>query len=107
MDNRFAAEIITAKGKVYKFDSAECMAYYLTMNAAIASDNRTILLISYYDHPGIFKNARTSVFLKSALIESPMGGNLAAFNSAASAKVFQKDKAGTILKWAELLRSKQ
>jgi len=29
MDKRFSAELITAKGKVFKFDAAECMAGFL------------------------------------------------------------------------------
>lgn len=107
MDKKFAAEIVTAKGKVYKFDSAECMAGYLAGNAALASDAKSLLLVTYYDHPGVFQDARKSVFLEDPLIQSPMGGNLAVFNSEASAKAFEKDNKGAFLSWSELLRSKQ
>lgn len=107
MDKRFAAEIVTAKGKIYKFDSAECMASYLAKNADLASNGKTLLLVSYYDRPGTFEDARKSVFLEDPLLQSPMGGNLAAFDSKASAKIFEKDNKGEFLGWAELLRSKQ
>jgi copper chaperone NosL len=107
MDKRFAAEIVTAKGKVYKFDSAECMAGYLATNADLTSDNKTLLLVSYYDRPGVFEDARKSVFLEDPLVQSPMGGNLAAFDSKASAKTFEKDNIGVFFSWAELLKTKQ
>ncbi len=106
MDKRFAAEIVTEKGKVYKFDSAECMAGYLAANADLAANNKISLLVSYYDHPGIFEDARKSVFLEDPSMQSPMGGNLAAFNSMASAKSFEKDGKGKYLSWTELLNSK-
>jgi len=107
MDKRFAAEIVTDKGKVYKFDSAECMAGYLAANPALASNEKTMFLVSYYNNPGMFDDARKSVFLEDPSLQSPMGGNLAAFNSMASAKAFEKDNQGKFLSWAELLRSKQ
>lgn len=106
MDRRFAAEIVTEKGKIYKFDSAECMAGYLAANANLASNDKILLLVSYYDHPGTFEDARKSIFLEDPSMQSPMGGNLAAFNSMASAKPFEKDGRGKYLSWVELLNSK-
>jgi copper chaperone NosL len=106
MDKRFAAEIVTDKGKVYKFDSAECMAGYVAANADLASNDKIMLLVSYYDRPGIFEDARKSVFLEDPSMQSPMGGNLAAFNSIRSAKSFEKDDKGKYLSWTELLNAK-
>lgn len=106
MDRRFAAEIVTGKGKVYKFDSAECMAGYLAANADLAANDKIMLLVSYYDHPGTFEDARRSVFLEDPSMQSPMGGNLAAFNSITSARSFEKDGKGKYLSWTELLNSK-
>jgi copper chaperone NosL len=106
MDKRFAAEMVTEKGKVYKFDSAECMAGYLAVNADLASNDKVLLLVSYYDHPGTLEDARRSIFLEDPSMQSPMGGNLAAFNSIGSAKSFEKDGKGKYLSWTELLNSK-
>ena len=60
MDKRFAAEIITAKGKVFKFDAAECMADFLKEKPAIASNEKSIFLVSDFSHPGQFADARKS-----------------------------------------------
>ncbi|HVW14900.1 MAG TPA: nitrous oxide reductase accessory protein NosL [Mucilaginibacter sp.] len=106
MDKRFAAEIVTGKGKVYKFDSAECMADFLKDNAGLASNDKTMFLVSYYDRPGTFENATNSVYLQDAAMHSPMGGNVGVFTSEASARSFGKDTDAKIYNWAELLRSR-
>nr|WP_246229479.1 hypothetical protein [Mucilaginibacter humi] len=41
MDKRFSSELVTAKGKVFKFDAAECMTAYLKENPAQASDPKS------------------------------------------------------------------
>lgn len=107
MDKRFAAEIITAKGKVFKFDAAECMADFLKEKSEIAANEKSIFLVSDFDHPGQFVDARKSFFLNDNSLASPMGGNLAAFISGNSAKKIQKDKSARIYDWSLLLKSRQ
>lgn len=106
MDKRFATELITAKGKTYKFDAAECMVAYLQENPAIASDPKSMFLVSDFSHPGQFADARHSFFLRDSGLSSPMGGNLAAFSSSRSAEAAKKDKSAQIYDWSSLL-SKQ
>jgi len=106
MDKRFAAEIITAKGKVFKFDAAECMADFLKEEPAIALNEKSIFLVSDFNHPGQFADARKSYFLNDKSLASPMGGNLAAFTSENSAKSIQKDKSARIYNWSLLLKSR-
>lgn len=106
MDKRFAAEIVTAKGKVFKFDAAECMADFLKEKPEIAANEESIFLVSDFNHPGRFVDARKSFFLKDNSLSSPMGGNLAAFTSENSAKSIQKDKSGRIYDWSLFLKSR-
>ena len=106
MDKRFAAEIITAKGKVFKFDAAECMADFLKETPEIAANENTIFLVSDFKHPGQFVDARKSFFLNDNSLASPMGGNLAAFSSENSAKDNQRDKSARIYNWNLLLKSR-
>ena len=91
MDKRFASEIITAKGKIFKFDATECMAGFLRENQDIANNDQSIFLVSDFDHPGQFVDARKSWFLNDNSLSSPMGANLAAFSSQGSAKAMAKD----------------
>ena len=104
MDKRFAAEIITAKGKILKFDAAECMAGYLKENPEIASNKESIFLICDFDRPGRLVDARKSFFLNDASLSSPMGAHLAAFADKSSAVRSEKDKAAAIFNWEQLLK---
>lgn len=104
MDKRFAAELITAKGKLFKFDAAECMAAYLKGNPAQAEDPKSNFLVSDFNQPGQFFDARKTWFLRDSSLSSPMGGNLAAFSTRAAAQRAQHDPAAKICDWTSLLR---
>jgi copper chaperone NosL len=104
MDKRFAAELITAKGKVFKFDAAECMTGFLKENPALAGDLKSVFLVNDYSGSGIFADARKSFFLRDSSLSSPMGGNLAAFLSRSAAERIKNDKSAVIYDWSSLLR---
>lgn len=74
-DPRFAAQLITEKGKIHLFDSVECLAAYA--NDAVSSDARRF--VSDFDHPGSFIPLEQAHILKADRLRSPMGLNLAAF----------------------------
>jgi copper chaperone NosL len=103
MDKRYSAELITAKGKIFKFDAAECMASFLKENPAIATDTKSIFLVNDFTSPGHFTDARQSFFLRDSSFSSPMGGNLAAFNSRPAAEAAKKDNSAEIYDWSRLL----
>jgi copper chaperone NosL len=103
IDKRFAAELITAKGKVFKFDAAECMAGFLKENPAIADNAKSVFLVNDFTRPGQFADARKSFFLRDSSLASPMGGNLAAFLSRSAAEAAEKDKSADIYTWSLLL----
>ncbi len=103
MDKRFSAELITAKGKVFKFDAAECMAGFLKENPAIADDAKSVFLVNDFNNSGQFADARKSFFLRDSSLSSPMGGNLAAFQSRPAAEAAKKDKSAEVYDWSLLL----
>lgn len=103
MDKRFAAELITAKGKIFKFDAAECMAAFLRENPAIASDTKSTFLVNTFTQPGQLTDARKAWYLQDSSFSSPMGGNLAAFFSRTSAEAAKKDRSAVIYSWPLLL----
>jgi len=105
MDKRFAAELITAKGKVFKFDAAECMAGFLKENPAITTDAKSVFLVNDFTKPGQFTDARKSFFLRDSSLSSPMGGNLAAFISRSAAEGAKRDKSAQVFGWTQLLSS--
>ena len=103
MDKRFSAELITAKGKVFKFDAAECMAGFFKENPAIAGDAKSVFLVNDFSKPGQFTDARKSFFLRDSSLSSPMGGNLAAFLSRSAAEAAKKDRSAQVYDWTMLL----
>ncbi len=100
VDKVHGAEIVTSKGKVYKFDAAECMIEFLK-----DFDESTIelYLTNHYSQPETLINATEAVFLISENMPSPMGANLTAFEKRNDAESVQKEKGGTLYSWQELL----
>lgn len=87
-----AAQLVTNKGKQYKFDAIECMIHFLADKSKLLSDSK--LLISDYSHPGTMIDATSSTYVISPQIQSPMGANLTGFKSLSEAKkLVQKDAA--------------
>lgn len=76
-DPKFGAELVTDKGRVFKFDALECMVPYLQENSN--EEYAHILAISY-DEPGQLKPVADLKFVFSENYKSPMGGNVAAFD---------------------------
>ena len=75
-DVRFGAELITTKGRVYKFDDVVCMKGFAS-NIAAADVKATY--VCEYTQPGHLVNTDSLFFVKGEMIASPMRGNVAAF----------------------------
>jgi copper chaperone NosL len=103
MDKRFAAEVMTEKGKTFKFDAAECMVAFLRENPTVTDDAKSTFLVSDFTHPGQLTDARNAWFLRDSSFSSPMGGNLAAFSTRSFAEAAKKDRAARIYNWSLLL----
>lgn len=66
----FAAQFVTKKGKVYKYDAIECLVRHHPIEG-------TAYINDFYTHQPI--PAKQAMFLIHDSIRSPMGGNLAGF----------------------------
>jgi copper chaperone NosL len=99
MDPKFGAEAVTTKGRIYKFDAAECMVNYLQENDA----EHKHLLVTDYEKPNTLTQAENCFFLVSEKMMSPMGGNLNAFETKERAAYFQAENGGTIFTWSEIM----
>ena len=97
-DNRFGTQLITEKGKAYKFDAIECMAQYIES----ANENYAFTLVTNLSTPEKFIDAKTAVFLQSEALPSPMGMNLSAFEDEAGAQSALQSLGGEILTWEEV-----
>ena len=70
-DNKYGAELVTEKGKIYKFDSIECMIEFSLVKNTLGDTNNK-LLITDFDNPGNFIDARNSVYVMNDKFRSPM-----------------------------------
>jgi len=100
VDKLHAAEIVTKKGKVYKFDATECMINFLE---EFDSSTVKLYLSNNYSNPEELIDATKATFLISKNVPSPMGANLSAFKNKTDAVKVQTDKSGDIYTWNELL----
>lgn len=99
VDRQHAAQIVTIKGKAFKYDAIECMMHDLRQ---WEHPEIKYLLVADYAHPDKLVDATNSYFLVSEDIPSPMGEFLTAFESDRERnKVLQKID-GESLNWSEL-----
>jgi len=100
-DPKFGGELLTKKGKIYRFDDAKCLNGFLHAGTVKKEDLKTIYLLDYVNH-GQLLDASTCVLLKSQELKSPMGGDLAAFATKEAAEQFQKQFNATLTSWNEI-----
>lgn len=100
-DDRYGAEIVTQKGKVFKFDDAHCILSFLQAEGFDKSSVKDIYFTDFSNGHSLIKT-NEAFFLKSDQLRSPMGGNIAAFSSKDSLDKVQAEFPGTIVSWSEL-----
>lgn len=101
-DNKYGAELITDKGKVYKYDSIECLINYALAENLIGN-NEVKMLVCDFTNPGNFTDARAAFFLQNNNFRSPMGLNVMAFGEENNRSNFGKDNGGSRLSWIEVI----
>lgn len=99
-DQRFCAELITEKGRIYKFDDIKCMVGYSKENTLSGA---TKYYVSDYNKPHALVEIEKLTFVKGGKIESPMGGNIAAFKNKAEADKAVKSSGCQPVSWPEIL----
>ncbi len=99
-DQRFGAELVTDKGRIYKFDAVECLAaYYQQADTAEVGS----VWVTDLTEPGRLIPAEAALYLQSPSLRSPMGLNLAAFADRAALDAVQARYGGETLSWTEVL----
>lgn len=99
VDQTHSAQLVTAKGKQFKFDAIECMVNYLDQNS---EEKIGLLLVSDYGNPGEMIEAEKATYLITPAIKSPMGANLSGFSAKNRAEEFQQKHTGEIYAWETL-----
>lgn len=84
-DGKYAAEVISEKGRVFKFDDIMCMIQYEKENA---NTKIAAYYVSDYVQDNVLIPAKTAFFISEGTIQSPMRGGVIAFSSENDAKEF-------------------
>lgn len=101
MDKRYGAELVTDKGKIYKFDSIECLVGYIE-NKHLDKSNYTSVWVGNYSNPENLIDATQAIYLKNDEIRSPMGLNVLALDSQEKFESIFKEYGGKQLSWNDL-----
>ena len=105
MEPHFGSEIITKKGRIYKFDDAHCIANFFK-NERVQNEAVAKTLFIDYNNDKNFIDAGSSFFVVSPQLKSPMNSNAAAFGNKEQAERVAADKGGIIKTWNDLLNAK-
>ena len=95
-DPKFGAELVTDKGRILKYDAAECLAAHLSDGAPA---HQTLLAVPY-DAPGTLLQVDDLLFLISPDFSSPMGANLVSFGDE---KSIPEKHQNELLDWAGVI----
>ncbi len=101
-DDKYGAEIVTDKGKVFKFDSIECLIE-LALEKNIAGDAGQSFLVTDFSTPEKLIDAKTAFYVHNDNFRSPMGLNVSAFESKSNLTSFINDNGGKKLSWVDVI----
>lgn len=100
VDNKYGGEIVTSKGKVFKFDSVGCLVDFFLSKADKQKD---LIFVIDLANPGKFLEAKKGLFLYSEKLTSPMRPNLAGFENMTEIEKFKPAYPGKVLNWEQVL----
>lgn len=98
-NGKFGAELITKKGRNYKFDDVACMIQFAKSNTVVPYD---AFYVNDYLKDNTLIPAETAHFINGEKISSPMRGNFAAFSSVNEQMEFKKKLEAKTMTWSEV-----
>ena len=99
-DGKYAAEVISEKGRVYKFDDIMCMVHYVKENADTKIAD---YYVSDYLQDNMLIPAKTAFFIAGGTIQTPMRGGIIAFSFENKAKEFAAKFNAKAISWEAVL----
>jgi copper chaperone NosL len=102
-DNRFGAEIVTTKSKIYKFDDQHCIVRFVNSGSISREDIAGVYFTDFYS-PHTLIAVEDAFFLQSPKFKSPMNGNVAAFSHEDSLAKALPSFYGNALTWEDMLK---
>lgn len=100
VDRQHASQLVTSKGKAYKYDAIECMVHAL--QDEFKDTEIAHYLVADFHQSGELIDARKATFLVSKKLQSPMGANLSAFLNKEAGNKAQEEFTGDTYSWEEI-----
>lgn len=100
-DGKFGAELITVKGRIYKFDDMHCMVNYHKENASVEVQG---FYIHDFNQSNVLIPAETAFYAKGGDINSPMHGNIIAVKTQAEAQTKATNFKANLTSWSEIIK---
>lgn len=101
VDPKFGSELVTKKGKVYKFDDLGCMVRWMKSGSIDLSSLSHTLVINFENQNDLL-NVHEGYFVVGADIRTPMNFNTAAFSTLESAQKFASKPGRKIVDWKKI-----
>lgn len=101
VDPKFGGEIITKKGRIYKFDDIHCLVHFMKQGTVKEADIAQTVFIDFENDKN-FLDVKSAYFVVSDQFKSPMNGNAASFSSKEIAEQKAQQTNGTIKNWDQL-----
>jgi len=101
MDQKFGAELVTEKGKIFIFDDVNCMLQYMDSEEGKRQTYKHILVTDYLN-PGTLLDANVAHYLKSESIQTPMASQVVAISDFNLLEEYKNKNGGIYIAWGEL-----
>jgi len=102
MDKKFGAELVSKKGKVFKFDDVNCMLTFYH-SGEIPPGEFAYRLVTDFSQPAKLIEAADAFYLKSPALRTPMASQIAAFQQKENMEKTKTEIKGIYLVWGELV----
>ncbi len=104
-DQRFGAQLVTRRGKVFKFDDVCCLKEF-TAKGTVPAEDVKLEMVCDFERPNTFIAVTEAFFLRNEALKSPMRSDSAAFGSEeARRRVLRQLGGGQEARWADIPRS--
>jgi len=101
-DEKFGTELITTKGRIYKFDDLKCMVMYANENHYTDAK----FYVSDYGGKHNLIPVQQLYFIKSQKLNSPMAGNIAAFYNKEMKESIKTKFEAIDIQWSDIQNNK-
>lgn len=101
MDRKFGSELITEKGRIFKFDDINCMVHYMD-EQKILPETQTRLYVIDYSNPGVLIDAKAATYLQSDNLKTPMAAQTAAFSGQDAATPYINEWQAQRMIWGDV-----